>query len=214
MTTISISDVTLREGMRTEAALSFREKMEFMKQLEGLRVDVIELAPIVDAKADTLLMHTIAPLIKKSTLSCPAGTTREEADLAWDGIKKAAHPRLHVILPTSAVQMEYTCNKKPAQILSMIQELVSYCASLCGDVEFSAADATRSEMGFLKEALRAAVQAGAKTITVCDSAGIMLPDEFGAFIASIRKKKTWGTQSSACSAEARWAWRWPMCLRH
>ena len=189
MTTISISDVTLREGTRTEVALSFREKMEFMKQLEGLRVDVIELAPIADAKADTLLMHAIAPLIKKSTLSCPAGTTREEADLAWDGIKKAAHPRLHVILPTSAVQMEYTCNKKPAQILAMIQDLVSYCASLCGDVEFSATDATRSEMGFLKEALCAAVQAGAKTITVCDSAGIMLPDEFGAFIASIREEK-------------------------
>ncbi len=190
MKTISISDVTLRKGARGEVPLSFREKMEFIKQLDSLRVDVIELSPIEDVKADTLLMHTIAPLIKKSVLSCPAGTTREEAELAWDGIKKAAHPRLHVILPTSTVQMEYTCNKKPAQILEMIREMVAHCAALCGDVEFSAADATRSEMGFLKEALCAAVAAGAKTVTVCDSAGIMLPDEFGAFIASIREEKT------------------------
>lgn len=186
MRKISISDVTLREfSALSGAALSFKEKLSLAQRLDALQLDVIELSPVSDKMADGLLIKTMAPLLKYSVLSAPAGINEADIDTVWSFLSAAKKPRLHIILPVSTVQMEYTLHKKPSAVLSLITDLVTKALSLCEDVEFSAADATRSEESFLISALNAATSAGAKTVTVCDTAGVMLPDEFAAFIGRL-----------------------------
>ena len=183
MQTIMISDITLRNS--AESALSFKEKIETVKQLENIGVDVIETAPITNIKTDTLFLHTIVPFVKNGILSCPVGYSEESLENAWNAIKDAKKPRLHIMLPTSPVQMEYICHKKPNVILGLAKQLVSKAKELCDDVEFSAMDATRSEPDFLKTIIQTAIDSGAGTITVSDTAGTMLPDEFADFLNGI-----------------------------
>lgn len=188
MKKIIISDVTLRENSSSsEMKLNFREKIEVVRQLDKINVDVIEANKIENAKTDVLFLHTIAPIVKNSVISCPVGLSEEEIDIAWDAVKTANKPRLHVMVPTSTVQMEYVCHKKPKTTLEMIDTLIKKCVSLCDDVEFSALDATRSEPDFLKNAIETAINAGAKTITLCDTAGTMLPHEFSSFVNDIKQ---------------------------
>ncbi len=186
MKKITITDATLREcARRGDIALSFKEKLEIAKLLDKLNIDVIEAAPVTDEKIDTLVLRTISPLLKNSILACPAGSTVEEADRAMKAISGAAKPRLIVSLPVSAVQMEYFYHKKPAQMLELISTLTAHCASICADVEFAAVDATRAEKDYLFEAARAAIKNGAKTVTICDTAGALLPSEFSALITEL-----------------------------
>ncbi len=182
MQKVAVSDVTLREDKST---LSFKEKIEVAKRLDRLNVDVIETAGIKNAKTDVLFLHTIAPLIKNSTLSCPVELNSESIKTTASAIEQAAKKRLHLMVPTSSVQMEYLCGKKPDAVLGMITELTEKCVSECNEVEFSALDATRSDYDFLCRAISAAIEAGAKIITVCDSAGEMLPDELKNFAAKL-----------------------------
>jgi len=181
MRKISIADMTIKES-----AMSFKEKLEAAKQLDKLGVDVIELPQIKDGKTDTLLIKTIASLVKNSIVSGAVGMTEDSVDATWQAVSGAAKPRLQVTLPTSAVQMEYVCKKKPAQMLDMIGSLVGACAKNCKDVEFVATDATRSEREFLYSAVKAAIEAGATVITLCDTAGIMIPDEMKAFVNDVK----------------------------
>lgn len=186
MKQIKIADVTLREGASgAKFPLSFKEKLELARELDRLGVDVIETAPIINEKTDALLIRTIAGLIKNSVLACPVGMTEESVGEAWKAVSGAASPRLVVSLPVSTTQMEYVCGCKPAQMLERIKTLVGAAAGFCKDVEFSAEDATRADPAFLYSAVEAAVAAGAKTVTVCDSAANMFPDEFAAFITGI-----------------------------
>ena len=186
MKKITITDATLREcARRGDIALSFKEKLEIAKLLDKLNVNVIEAAPIIDEKIDTLVLRTISPLLKNSILSCPVGSTVEEADRAMKSISGAAKPRLVVSLPVSAVQMEYFLHKKPAQMLELIGSMTAHCASICPDVEFAAVDATRTEKEYLFEAVKIAIENGAKTVTICDTAGALLPTEFASLIEDL-----------------------------
>ncbi len=186
MKTVRIADVTLKEGTKASGAtLSFKEKIEIAKLLDRVCVDVIEMPAIENEAADSLLLKSVASLLKNSTLSVDAGTTKESADKAWQAVMGAKNKRVYVSLPTSTVQMEYLCKCKPAKMISVIEEMVSYCKSLCADVEFCAQDATRSEREFLAQAVKTAITAGATTITICDTAGQQLPDEYKTFIKNL-----------------------------
>ncbi len=188
MRNVKITDMTLRQCANSaEAALSFKEKLEIAKALDKMRVDYIEAAPLVNIKTDALLMRTISTTVENCGVSMPVGYTAEEVDAAWAAISKAKKPRLHVIVPLSTVQMEYVCHKKPAAVLEMIKELVTHCKTYCDDIDFTAEDASRAEPEFLKQAIEAAVSCGASTVTISDTAGAMLPDEFGAFIRGLKE---------------------------
>ena len=172
---IRFTDITLREAARCgEGALSFKEIIEAAKTLDRLNLDVVSLAPIVNEKIDSLLVRTVAAAVKRSALSIPVGFEESGVETAWNAVAEAAHPRLYVEAPLSAVQMEFVCNKKPEGIIKMIETLVTKSRTLCADVEFAAVDATRSEPEFLYRAIRTAIAAGATTVTVCDSAGMMV----------------------------------------
>lgn len=177
---IRIADTTLCQGNYT-----FKEKIEMARQLEKLGVDVIELPAITEVRSDTLLVRTMASFVKNATLSVAAGITAESVDLAAAALEGAAKPCIRIQLPVSPVGMEYTCHKKPDKMLVWIADVVAAAKAKGVAVEFCAVDATRADEGYLQAAIDAAVQAGADTVSVCDSTGGLLPDDFAAFVKEI-----------------------------
>lgn len=186
MKQVRISDVTLREGATHKGAtLSFKEKIEIAKLLDKLGADVIEMAAIENAAADTLLLKTLSSLLKNSCISVIAGTDKAQIEKAAAAISGAKRKRLVVSLPTSNVCMEYLSHTKPASMLKKISELVAYACTLCDFVEFEAEDATRSEADFLSKAVNAALEAGAKAVTICDTASAVIPAELDTLIKGL-----------------------------
>ena len=188
MKTIKLIDMTLRESSAVrENSLTFKEKLEIARSLDRLRVDVIELAPIGGSKADALSNKTIAAMVGTG-LSAAVDVAADTVQETWESIRTAKHPQLNVITPVSPVQMEYTCHKKAPAMLEAIAQKVKECRFCCENVEFTAVDATRAEEEFLAKAIQTAIDAGACKVTICDTAGILLPDEFGVFIDGLIKQ--------------------------
>ncbi len=184
MKQIKISDITMK-NTADGFSLSFREKIELAKLLDSLGTSVIELEGVGESRTDALRVKSIASAVKNSTLAVPVALNGENIETVWNALKNAKHPRLQVFAPVSSVQMEYLYHKKPEAVINDIKESISACKNLCSDVEFVAEDATRSDGAFLSSVITTAVKAGATTITVCDSAGTMLPNEFADFIENL-----------------------------
>ena len=184
MNQIRISDVTMKQT-GADISLSFKEKIELSKLLDKLGVSVIELEPISQPRIDSLRIKSVAAAVKDSILAVPVALNEESVRITWNALKEAKKARLQVCAPVSPVQMEYLFHKKPDAMLASIRSTIESCCALCEDVEFVADDATRSDVSFLYDAVRTAISAGATTVTVCDTAGSMLPNEFTAFIREL-----------------------------
>ncbi len=184
MRTISISDVTMKQTAEG-FSLSFKEKIELAKLLDKLGVSVIELEGIENPRMDSLRIKSIAMAVADSIVAVPVRLDGESVCAVWNALKEAKHPRLQVCVGVSSVQMEYLFHKKPEAMLKAVAETVAACKALCGDVEFVADDATRADRDFLVSALETAIKAGANTVTVCDTAGTMLPDQMGDFLVNL-----------------------------
>ena len=181
MRKIRISDIT----MKGSASLSFREKIELAKLLDGLNVNVIELEGIESSRTDALRIKSVAAAVKQSIVAVPVKLDKENIMQVWEALKLAKSPRLQVSAAVSSVQMEYLYHKKADAMLKAVVDAVAACAALCADVEFIADDATRAEPEYLSAIIGAAIEHGAKTVTVCDAAGSMLPEEFGDFVGKL-----------------------------
>ena len=184
MRQIKISDVTMKQTGKN-FSLSFREKIELAKLLDNLGASVIELEGVGESRTDALRVKSVAAAVKNSIVAVPVALRQDNIEGVWNALKDAKHPRLQVFAPVSSVQMEYLYHKKPEAMLEDIRRSVSACKALCTDVEFVADDATRGDSAFLSSVITAAVEAGASTVTVCDSAGTMLPGEFSRFISDL-----------------------------
>ncbi len=187
MERLTIADVTLKEAAKAnDNSLSFREKIEIAKLLDKVNVTVIELPAIKKEKSDVLLIKSIASCVKNSIITVPVNLAEEDVERVADALKQANKARIQVVVPTSTVQMEYVCGKKPPMVLELIERLVKKAKEYCADVEFVAEDATRSEPEFLSKAISAAISAGATTVTLSDAAGTMLADEIGVFVDDVK----------------------------
>lgn len=188
MRRIEISDMTLKFAAGTESNihLNFREKIEIAKLLDRLNVSVIELPAIENTKVDSLLVKSVAMSVKNSIVALPVGIDQDSIALAAAALRDAKHARLQVCAPMSTVQMEYFRHKKPEAMLSQIAQQIAACRAVCEDVEFIADDACRADADFVCRAVQTAADAGAGVITLCDSAGLMFPDEMSAFIRQVR----------------------------
>ncbi|MBR6728640.1 MAG: hypothetical protein IKL80_00635, partial [Clostridia bacterium] len=129
---------------------------------------------------------TIAQNVQQATLTIPVGFSIETIKAAWECIKEAKKPRLQVEVPVSTVQMEYTYHIKAEKMLAKIGELTKAAKEFCGDVEFSALDATRADIDFLIAAVKEAEANGVGMITICDDAGVSLPDELAALCEAVK----------------------------
>ena len=184
MNQIRISDVTMKQTGK-EFSLSFKEKLEIPKLLDKLNVDVIELEGIIQPKIDALRIKSVASTVKNSIVAVPVALSEESVEATWNALKEAKRPRLQVFASVSPVQMEYLFHKKPDAMLKAIEDTIAACVNKTSDVEFIADDATRSDKAFLYKVIKAAIAAGAKTITVCDATGSVLPTEIGAFVEDL-----------------------------
>ena len=182
MKKIGIYDATLA---RENGAFSFKERIEIARQLEKLCVDTIELPEIKNARTDILFVRTVSAFVKNSVISVAAGNTMESIENAAAALSNTANPCIRIELPLSTALMEYSARKKAPAMLSWIETTIKKAKELCKRVEFCAVDATRAEDAFLKEALKAAVDAGADSLCICDSAGTKMPDDFADFVSEI-----------------------------
>jgi len=185
MRTVKFIDMTLREAAAIRGReLTFKEKLEIARSLDRLKADTIELAPISGSKADQLANRTIAQMVA-TRISAAVDIAAGNIEETWESVKTARKPKLNLLVPVSPVQMEYICHKKAPAMLAMIEEAVKKSRFYSENVEFSAVDATRAEPEFLYQAIRTALLAGANKVCLCDTAGILLPDEFGTFVENV-----------------------------
>ena len=189
MRTVKISEITISHAARTtDVDFSFREKIELAKLLDRTGADIIEFGSLENKKADSLLVKSLVGAVKNSRIAVSIDPFDEaSAEEAYEALKEAKNFRLQVQLPVSTVQMEYICHMKGKAVLELIKSTVKKCAEFTDDVEFTAVDASRSEEDFLLEAFKTAAEAGAGTVTYCDDAGIMLPEELYGKIKSLKE---------------------------
>jgi len=185
---IKIFDTTLRDGEQSPGcSMNLGEKIELAKQLEKMRVDVIEAGFAISSPGDFLSVRTVAETVKESIVASLARTTIEDIDRAWEAVSVAAQPRIHTFLATSPIHMQYKLNMTPEQVLETSAAMVKHAKKYCSDIEFSAEDATRSDPLFLAKVFDAVIKAGATTINIPDTVGYTVPDEYYEFLMKIRE---------------------------
>lgn len=188
MKRIRIFDTTLRDGEQSPGcSMNLTEKIEMARQLEKLGVDVIEAGFAIASPMDHKSVQTIAAAVSNCTVASLARCTKGDIDAAWDAVKEAKHPRIHVFLATSDIHMEYKLKMTREQVLERISSMVAYAKSFCDDIEFSAEDASRSDRAFLAQCYTNAVAAGATTLNVPDTVGYSTPQEMAEFITYLKE---------------------------
>ena len=189
MNKIIILDTTLRDGEQAAgAALNVQDKLQIAKQLEKLGVDVIEAGFPISSPGDFEAVQLIAKEIKGSTVCALAHANAEAIDRAWEAIRKAKKPRIHVFLSASDIHLLYQLKKTREEILQSARDMVARAKKYTGDVEFSPMDASRTEPAYIYRILEAVISAGATTLNIPDTVGYAIPQEFGDLIEGIFKK--------------------------
>ncbi|MBS7578063.1 MULTISPECIES: 2-isopropylmalate synthase [unclassified Enterococcus] len=181
MEKVQFFDTTLRDGEQTPGvSFSTKEKVAVALQLEKWGVDVIEAGFPASSNESFKAVQEIAKVATKLSVTGLARLVKNDIDKAYEALKDARYPQIHVFIATSPVHMEYKLKMTPEQVLASIKEHVSYAREKFEIVQFSPEDATRSEKAFLLEAVQAAVDAGASVINVPDTVGYSNPEEYGA----------------------------------
>ena len=183
MKRIFVTDFSLNN---TEGQISFRDKTNIAKTLDSVGVDAIELAPLKNVKEDTVVNRTIAGMVKNCTVKISCGMTAQSIEEAFNSINCANDPCLQISIPVSTVQMEYLYHVKAPQMQEKVVELVKTAKEKCDKVEFKCMDATRADREFLKSVCTIAAENGAVAVTLCDDAGIMMPEEFAEMVADVK----------------------------
>ncbi|MDA8362438.1 MAG: 2-isopropylmalate synthase [Gammaproteobacteria bacterium] len=184
-----IFDTTLRDGEQSPGASMTRdEKVRIARNLERLRVDVIEAGFPVASPGDFEAVRAVAQEIKDSTVCALARAIGRDIDRAAEAIKPARSGRIHTFIATSPIHMQEKLRMEPAQVLESAVKAVKYARQFTDDVEFSPEDAGRSEIDFLCRVLEAVIAAGARTVNIPDTVGYNLPSQFGELIRTLRER--------------------------
>ncbi len=186
---IAIFDTTLRDGEQSPGcSMNVQEKLRLAQQLDRLGVDIIEAGFPIASDGDFEAVQRIAASVRRPVIAGLARACKGDVDRAWEALKGAAHPRIHVFLATSDIHLKYKLRITREQCLEQAREAVRHAKSLCNDVEFSPEDATRTEIGFLCEVVEAVIAAGATTVNIPDTVGYTMPEEYGQIIRTLSEK--------------------------
>ncbi|MBG9448461.1 2-isopropylmalate synthase [Cytobacillus firmus] len=187
MAIIKIFDTTLRDGEQSAGVnLNFSEKLEIARQLERLNVDIIEAGFPAASKGDFASVQNIAQTIKNCSVTGLARAVISDIDAAWGALKDGAEPRIHTFLATSPIHRQYKLRKTKEEVVETAVETVKYAASKFPIVQWSAEDATRTELPFLAEIIEKVIQAGARIINIPDTVGYTTPQEYGEIFQYLR----------------------------
>jgi len=184
-----IFDTTLRDGEQSPGASMTRdEKLRIARQLERMRVNVIEAGFAAASNGDFESVRAIAELIKESTVCSLARANENDIRRAGEAIAPAASGRIHTFIATSPIHMEKKLRMSPDQVVEQAVKAVKWAREYTADIEFSAEDAGRSEIDFLVRIFDAVIQAGATTINVPDTVGYNLPQQFASTIGQLLER--------------------------
>jgi 2-isopropylmalate synthase len=187
--TVRIFDTTLRDGEQAPGfSLRPAEKLRLARQLDTLGVDVIEAGFPIASPADAEAVYRIAQEIRRPTIACLARCHRADLEKAAEAIKPAEKGRIHTFIATSDLHLQAKLRMTREQCLDAAVEAVRYARHHTYDVQFSAEDATRSDMDFLCRVVEAVIKAGANTINLPDTVGYATPDEIREFFTTIRTR--------------------------
>ncbi|HUI16325.1 MAG TPA: 2-isopropylmalate synthase [Alphaproteobacteria bacterium] len=186
---VVVFDTTLRDGEQSPGcSMNLEEKLRVALLLEEMQVDVIEAGFPIASNGDFEAVREVAKVVKTSSVAGLARAARRDIDRAWEALQGAARPRLHTFLSTSPLHMKYKLQMEPAQVHEAVVDSVSYARRLCGDVEWSPEDGSRTEHDFLCRCVESAIKAGAGTINIPDTVGYAVPEEFAALIAMLMNR--------------------------
>jgi 2-isopropylmalate synthase len=189
MERILIFDTTLRDGEQSPgASMNLGEKVLFARQLERLNVDVIEAGFPASSPGDFESVKRISQEIRGPQIAGLARTTPKDIDAAWEALKQAREPRIHVFIATSDIHLKYKLRKSREEVLEETGRAVAHAKRYTDNVEFSCEDATRSDPDYLARVLEAAIDAGATTVNIPDTVGYTTPTEYAKLLTQLRQK--------------------------
>jgi 2-isopropylmalate synthase len=186
METVRIFDTTLRDGEQSPGfSMTVPEKVRLARQLESLGVDIIEGGFPISSRGDLEGVRAVAAEVRGCCVAALARTRREDIDAALEALAGAAHPRLHAFLATSDLHLRHKLRLTREEALESISTMVRYGRQHCAEVEFSAEDASRTDIDFLCETVGRAVRAGATIINLPDTVGYAVPEEYAAMFRRV-----------------------------
>ena len=185
---IAIFDTTLRDGEQSPGcSMNLNEKVRLARQLEQLGVDIIEAGFPIASDGDFEAVKAVSAECRNVTVAALSRTVEADIKRAWEALREAAHPRIHTFVATSDIHLEHKLKKTRKEVLEMTRASVGMARSLCEDVEFSAEDATRSDITYLCDVVATAIEAGAKTINLPDTVGYTTPGEIYDLIKIVKE---------------------------
>ncbi len=186
---VVIFDTTLRDGEQCPGAtMTFEEKLEVADFLEEMGVDIIEAGFPIASDGDFEAVSAIAKRLKKSVVCGLSRAGMKDIDRAGEAVKHAARPRIHTFISTSSIHIKHKLMKTEEEVLGMIADQVARARNWCDDVEWSAEDATRTDIEYLIRCVDTAIKAGATTINLPDTVGYTTPDEYYEMFRAVRER--------------------------
>src|SRR6266550_7689557 len=186
---ISIFDTTLRDDEQSPGrCMDPEKKLRMARQLELLGVDVIEAGFPIASEGDFVAVKAVAAACRKVTVAALCRTSEQDVARAAEALAGAAHPRIHTFVATSDIHLEHKLRKTRSEVIEMTRMSVSMARNYAEEVEFSAEDATRSDVDYLCEVLGVAVDAGASVLNVPDTVGYTMPNEFAHLVSTVRER--------------------------
>jgi len=188
MDAVRIFDTTLRDGEQSPGfSMNAEEKIRLARQLAKLGVDVIEAGFPISSRGDLEGVRAVAREVRDVPIAALARAKKQDIDAAVDALKTAVEPRLHIFLATSDLHLRVKLNMTRAQALEAIGSMIRYGRDRVAEVEFSAEDAGRTDIGFLCQACQVAVDAGATVLNLPDTVGYAVPEEYGEMFSQVRE---------------------------
>ena len=186
---VSIFDTTLRDGEQSPGcSMNLNEKVRMAVKLQDLGVDIIEAGFPIASEGDFAAVKAVAARCRNVTVAALCRTSEQDVARAAEALESAAHPRIHTFVATSDIHLEHKLKKSRREVLEMTHNAVRQARNYAEEVEFSAEDATRSDVDYLCEVLDTAVDAGAKVLNVPDTVGYTTPPEFTRLVQQVRQR--------------------------
>src|SRR5437588_2499157 len=186
---VRIFDTTLRDGEQSPGcSMNLAEKLRLAQKLEALGVDVIEAGFPIASDGDFAAVKAVAAECRSATVAALCRTSEQDVRRAAEALRGAAHPRIHTFVATSDIHLEFKLKKTRSEVIEMTRQAVRLARNYADEVEFSAEDATRSEVNYLCDVFGAAVDEGATILNVPDTVGYALPNEFSQLVSALRER--------------------------
>jgi 2-isopropylmalate synthase len=186
---VTVFDTTLRDGEQSPGcSMNLPEKVRMAVKLQELGVDVIEAGFPIASEGDFVAVQAVAAECRDVTVAALCRTAEQDVTRAADALAGAAHPRIHTFVATSDIHLEHKLKKTRSEVIKMTRAAVQQARTYVDEVEFSAEDATRSDVDYLCDVLEVAVDAGASILNIPDTVGYTTPGEFISLITAVKER--------------------------